>query len=61
MRIYDRWILKLLAVFVVATCAVIQGQAAPRQLIQCLALPSRSHPATTRAQGFQVTNQVSLS
>jgi len=33
MRIYDRWILKLLAVFVVAACAVIQGQAAPRQRI----------------------------
>ncbi len=33
MRIYDRWILKLLAVFVVATCAVIQGQAAPRQRV----------------------------
>jgi pimeloyl-ACP methyl ester carboxylesterase len=33
MRIYDRWILKLLAVFVVAACAVIQGQAAPRQRV----------------------------
>src|SRR6202051_1058889 len=31
MGIYVRWILKLLAVFVVATCAVIQGQSAPRQ------------------------------
>jgi len=33
MRMYDRWILKLLAVFVVAACAVIQGQSAPRQRI----------------------------
>jgi pimeloyl-ACP methyl ester carboxylesterase len=33
MRIYDRWILKLLAVFVVAACAVIQGQSALRQRI----------------------------
>jgi pimeloyl-ACP methyl ester carboxylesterase len=33
MRIYDRWILKLFAVFVVAACAVIQGQSAPRQQI----------------------------
>src|SRR3984957_13148062 len=33
MRIYDRWILKLSAVFVVAACAVIQGQSAPRQRI----------------------------
>jgi pimeloyl-ACP methyl ester carboxylesterase len=33
MRIYDRWILKLLAVFVVAACAVIQGQSARRQRI----------------------------
>jgi len=32
MRIYDRWILRLLAVFV-AVCAVIQGQSAPRQRI----------------------------
>ncbi len=31
MRIYDRWIFKLSAVFVVATYAVIQGQSAPRQ------------------------------
>jgi pimeloyl-ACP methyl ester carboxylesterase len=33
MRIYDRWILKRLAVFVVAACAVIQGQSPPRQRI----------------------------
>ncbi len=33
MRIYDRWILKLLAVFVVAACAVIQGQSPPKQRI----------------------------
>jgi pimeloyl-ACP methyl ester carboxylesterase len=33
MRMYDRWILKLLAVFVVAACAVIQGQSPPRQRI----------------------------
>jgi pimeloyl-ACP methyl ester carboxylesterase len=33
MRIDDRWILKPLAVFVVAACAVIQGQSAPRQRI----------------------------
>jgi pimeloyl-ACP methyl ester carboxylesterase len=33
MRIYDRWILKRLAVFVVAACAVTQGQSALRQLI----------------------------
>ncbi|HWY53394.1 MAG TPA: alpha/beta hydrolase [Terriglobales bacterium] len=33
MWIYDRWILKLFAVFVVAACAVIQGQSAPRQRI----------------------------
>jgi pimeloyl-ACP methyl ester carboxylesterase len=33
MRIYDRWILKLLAVFVVAACAVIQGESSPRQQI----------------------------
>lgn len=32
-RTYDRWILKLLAVFVVAACAVIQGQSPPRQRI----------------------------
>jgi pimeloyl-ACP methyl ester carboxylesterase len=31
MRIYDRWILKSLAVFVVVTCAVTQGQSSPRQ------------------------------
>ncbi len=33
MRIYDRGILKLFAVFVVAACAVIPGQSAPRQRI----------------------------
>src|SRR5215468_9209582 len=33
MRISDRWILKPLAVLVVAACAVIQGQSAPRQRI----------------------------
>ena len=33
MRIYDRWILELLAVFVVAACAVIQSQSAPSQRI----------------------------
>ena len=33
MRSDDRWILKLLAVFVVAACAVSQGQSAPRQRI----------------------------
>ena len=33
MRMYDRWILKLLAVFVVEACAVIQGQSPPRQRI----------------------------
>ncbi|HVR27012.1 MAG TPA: alpha/beta hydrolase [Candidatus Polarisedimenticolia bacterium] len=33
MRTYDRWILKLLTVFVVAACAVIQGQSPPRQRI----------------------------
>jgi pimeloyl-ACP methyl ester carboxylesterase len=33
MRIYDRWILKLLAVLVLAACAVILGQSAPRQRI----------------------------
>jgi pimeloyl-ACP methyl ester carboxylesterase len=33
MRIYDRWILKILAVFVVGACTVIQGQSAPRQRI----------------------------
>lgn len=33
MRIYDRWILKSLAVFVVAACAVIHGQSAPGQRI----------------------------
>src|SRR5580700_3044510 len=33
MRMYDRWILKLLAVFMVVACAVIQGQSAPRQRI----------------------------
>jgi pimeloyl-ACP methyl ester carboxylesterase len=33
MRIYDRWILKLLAVFAVVACAVIQGQSPPRQRI----------------------------
>lgn len=33
MQIYDRRILKLLAVFVVAACAVIQGQSAPGQRI----------------------------
>ena len=31
MRIYDRWILKRLAVFVMAACAIIQGQSPPRQ------------------------------
>ncbi len=34
MRIYDRWILKLLVVFVVAACAVIQGQSPPKQRIE---------------------------
>lgn len=33
MWIYDRWILKLLAVLVLAACAVILGQSAPRQRI----------------------------
>ena len=33
MRIYDRWILKRLAVLVVAACAVIQGESSPRQQI----------------------------
>ena len=33
MRMNDRWILKVLAVFVVAACAVIQGQSSPRQRI----------------------------
>lgn len=33
MWIYDRWILKLLAVLVLAACAVILGQSAPRQPI----------------------------
>src|SRR5580692_719614 len=33
MRIYDRWILKRLAVFVVAACAVTQGQSALRQRV----------------------------
>ena len=33
MRIYDRWILKLLAVLVLAACAVTLGQSAPRQRI----------------------------
>ena len=33
MRIYDRWILKPFAVFVVAACAVIQCQSPPRQRI----------------------------
>jgi pimeloyl-ACP methyl ester carboxylesterase len=33
MRLYDRWILKLLAVFLVAACAVIQGQSPQRQRI----------------------------
>jgi pimeloyl-ACP methyl ester carboxylesterase len=33
MRIYDRWILKRLVVFVVAAGAVIQGQSPPRQRI----------------------------
>jgi hypothetical protein len=33
MRIYDRWILKLLAVFAMAACAVIQGQSPPKQRI----------------------------
>ena len=31
MRIYDRWILKLLAVFMVAACAAIQSESAPMQ------------------------------
>lgn len=33
MRLYDRWILKLLPVVVVAACAVINGQSAPRPRI----------------------------
>jgi pimeloyl-ACP methyl ester carboxylesterase len=33
MRMYDRWILKLLVFFVVAAGAVIQGQSPPRQRI----------------------------
>jgi pimeloyl-ACP methyl ester carboxylesterase len=33
MRIYSHWILKFMAVFVVAACAVIHGQSAPRQRI----------------------------
>jgi len=33
MWIYDRWILKLLAVLVLAACVVILGQSAPRQRI----------------------------
>ena len=33
MRIYDRWILKLLPVLMVAACAAIQGRPAPRQRI----------------------------
>jgi pimeloyl-ACP methyl ester carboxylesterase len=33
MRMYNRWILKVVAIFVVAACAVIQGQSPPRQLI----------------------------
>ena len=33
MRIYDRWILKRLAVFGMAACAVIQDQSAPRRRI----------------------------
>jgi pimeloyl-ACP methyl ester carboxylesterase len=33
MRIYDRWILKRLAVFVILACAIVQGQSPPRQQI----------------------------
>jgi pimeloyl-ACP methyl ester carboxylesterase len=33
MRMYDRSTLKLLAVFVLAACAVILGQSAPKQRI----------------------------
>jgi pimeloyl-ACP methyl ester carboxylesterase len=52
MRIYDRWILKLLAVFVVAACAVIQGQAAPRQRIDPgLAMMGGGVSGTVQANG----------
>jgi hypothetical protein len=33
MRIYDRWSLKLLAVFVVTACAIIPGPSPPKQRI----------------------------
>src|ERR1700674_282387 len=53
MRIYDRWILKGLTVFVMAACAIIHGQSASRQQIDpCLAaLGGRFLSGTAQANG----------
>ena len=53
MRIYDRWILKLLAVLVLAAYAVILGQSAPRQRIDpgLAMLGGGFVPGTAQANG----------
>jgi pimeloyl-ACP methyl ester carboxylesterase len=53
MRIYDRWILKRLAVFVMAACAIIHGQSASRQQIDpwLATLGGRFLSGTAQANG----------
>jgi hypothetical protein len=56
MRTYDRWILELLAVFVVAACAVIQGQSPPKQRID----PGLESPGGEFVSGTAPANGATL-